>query len=146
MNERKSTRNHSNNQATNEQEHHISKADTQKDTGDTKDEHWKGSCASKQNKMVHGRRIWQTTARTRLKRKPNALSRFPGRCQTASPVTQENMRLDAIKFSEVRFVTHLRAICTVFTNAFERWSCALFISEVRFATHLREICTVFTDV
>ena len=36
MNERKSTRNHSNNPATNEQEQHISKADTQKDTGETK--------------------------------------------------------------------------------------------------------------
>ena len=37
MNE-KTTRSHSNNQARNKQEQHISKAGTQKDTGETKDE------------------------------------------------------------------------------------------------------------
>ena len=48
--------------------------------------------------------------------------------------------------TEVCFGTHLRAICTVFTNAFAHWAWALIISEVRFAAHLRDICTVFTNV
>ena len=56
------------------------------------------------------------------------------------------MNLHSIYKTEVCFGTHLRAICTVFTNAFEHWAWALFISEVRFATHLREICTVFAHV
>ena len=90
-----------------------------------------------------------------------------------SALRHTSMDLHSIHNTEVCFGTHLRAICTVFTNAFERWACALiyfggalcdtpprdlhsfyqclwaldmgsfYFGGALFA-HLRAICTVFT--